>query len=229
MEITPNSGTGPGAITPDGSPVEFYRLLGAEEEADVVAGVVPAGGTILELGSGTGRVTHALVERGFRVVAVDESPEMLAHVRGAETVCARVQELDLGRRFDGVLLSSYLVNVPDDALRHDFLAACARHVAPGGSVLVQWQPAEAHERWQAGRGRTMGDIGIHMVALERVAPTLFSATMEYRHRDRVWTQSFTSRQLTDEELAAELARAGLALDRFLTEDRTWVRVVPVSE
>ncbi|WP_328605353.1 hypothetical protein OG943_35855 [Amycolatopsis sp. NBC_00345] len=49
-------------------------------------------------------MTHPLVALSHRVVAVDDSPEMLAHVRGAETVCARIGDLRLGRRFGGVLL-----------------------------------------------------------------------------------------------------------------------------
>ncbi|GAA2668952.1 hypothetical protein [Nonomuraea recticatena] len=49
-----NSGTGPGTITPDGSPVEFYTLLPPGEAA------TPPNGTVLELGSGVGRVTHHL-------------------------------------------------------------------------------------------------------------------------------------------------------------------------
>ncbi|GAA4086934.1 class I SAM-dependent methyltransferase [Nonomuraea soli] len=224
-----NTGTGPGAITPDGSPVEFYLLLDADDEAEVIASAVPAGASLLELGSGVGRVTHALLAKGLSVVAVDESAEMLAHVRGAETVQARVQELDLGRRFDGVVLASFLLNTPDDGLRRAFLAACARHVAPGGSVLVQWQPYETHERWAPGMGRTTGPIGIVMDRVERVEPHLFSATMRYTHGERAWTQSFESRQFTDEELAAELGTAGLVRDRFLTEDRTWLRAVPAGQ
>src|SRR3954463_8326485 len=114
MAIIPNSGTGPGSITPDGSPVEFYTLLQPRGEAGLVAGVVPRGGSVLELGAGVGRATHALLEHGFEVVAVDESAEMLAHVRGARTVRARVQDLRLERRFDAVMLGSYLVNTADE-------------------------------------------------------------------------------------------------------------------
>ncbi|MEU4702152.1 hypothetical protein [Nonomuraea dietziae] len=55
-----NSGTGPGTITPDGSPVEFYTLLPPGEEARVIAAATPPNGTVLELGSGVGRVTHPL-------------------------------------------------------------------------------------------------------------------------------------------------------------------------
>ena len=56
MEITPNSGTGSGPITPDGSPVEFYKLVPVGAEPDIVAGVVPAGGSVLDLGAGSGAI-----------------------------------------------------------------------------------------------------------------------------------------------------------------------------
>lgn len=75
-------GTGPGAITPDGCAVELYERLPVGDEPDVVERLVPAGAHILELGCGAGRVTHALLDRGFTVTAVDESPEMLERVRG---------------------------------------------------------------------------------------------------------------------------------------------------
>ena len=81
-------------------------------EPGTVHAAVPAGAEILELGAGAGRVTQPLLELGHPVVAVDESAEMLARIRGAETVLARIQELRLGRRFDVVLLASFLVNTP---------------------------------------------------------------------------------------------------------------------
>ncbi|MEV4109715.1 class I SAM-dependent methyltransferase [Nonomuraea sp. NPDC049695] len=224
-----NTGTGPGPITPDGSPVEFYTLLSPGGEAEIVAQVTPPGGSVLELGAGVGRVTHPLVGLGFEVVAVDESAEMLAHVRGATTVLARVQELRLDRRFGTVTLASQLVNTVDDAARRELIAACARHVKPGGAVLIQWIPAEGHDRWQVGRGRQDGDITITMAAVEEVAPGLFHATMRYTYGDdKVWTQSFASKRLTDDELSAALAAEGLRLERFVTEDRTWVLAAPVQ-
>ncbi|TYB51497.1 class I SAM-dependent methyltransferase [Nonomuraea sp. PA05] len=221
-----NTGTGPGPITPDGSPVEFYSKLEARDEPGIVAGVTPPGGSVLELGAGVGRVTHPLIGLGFEVVAVDESPEMLARVRGARTVVARVQELRLGERFDTVMLASQLVNTGDDAARQALLAACARHVKPGGAVLIQWMPAEAHDRWHVGLGRQDGDVTITMAAVEEVSPGMFHATMRYTHGDeQVWTQSFSSRRLTDGDLAAALAAESLRLERFLTDDRTWVLAV----
>ena len=92
-------GTGPGVITPDGCAVDFYARMTAMGEPEIVHDAIPAGASILELGCGAGRVTHPLVALGHPVTAVDESPEMLAHVRGAETVRARIEDLALGRRF----------------------------------------------------------------------------------------------------------------------------------
>jgi hypothetical protein len=50
--------------------------------------------------------------------------------------------------------------------------------------------------------------------------------MEYVDGDQVWTQTFTARRLDDTELAAVLAAAKLRLDRYLTDDRSWLRAVP---
>src|ERR1022692_3214830 len=99
-------GTGPGVIAPDGSPVEFYALMAAEDEPEIVAEAIGDHGSILELGSGPGRMTNALVDDGYEVVAVDECAEMLARVHGAERVCARIETLD---RKSTRLNSSHLV------------------------------------------------------------------------------------------------------------------------
>jgi len=100
----------PVGVARDGSCVELYALLPELDEGELIAQAVPAGGSILELGCGAGRITRQLVRLGYQVTAVDESAEMLAHVQNAETVHARIERLDLGRRFDGAVLASNLIN-----------------------------------------------------------------------------------------------------------------------
>jgi SAM-dependent methyltransferase len=114
------------SVAPDGSPVGVYLRLPERGEGALVAAAVPPPASVLELGCGTGRITRQLVQLGYDVTAVDESSEMLAHVRGATTVLARIEELDLQRRFDAVLLLSNLLTV-EPRRRRVFLAACARH------------------------------------------------------------------------------------------------------
>ena len=219
-------GTGPGVITPDGCAVDFYALMPDFGEPAIVHEAAGAGASILELGCGAGRVTHPLIALGHPVVAVDESPEMLAHVHGAETVCARIQDLSLGRRFGAVLLASHLINA-DDETRHIFLDACRRHVADDGCVIIQ---QHSPEWFAAARDSEVSRAGVilRLRDVTRPAPNLVSATAEYVVGDQCWTQTFTTMRLDDAELAAALAAARLCLDRYLTEDRSWLRAIPVA-
>ena len=225
MTAVPRShGSGPGAITPDGCAVDFYALMPDFGEPAIVHEAAGAGASILELGCGAGRVTHPLVALGHQVVAVDESPEMLAHVRGAATVCARIQDLSLGRRFGAVLLASHLINA-DEQTRAFFLDVCRRHVADDGCVIVQ-QHSPAWFLTARDNEMTRDGVLFRMRDVSRPAPNLVSATVEYVAGDQRWTQKFTSTRLDDSELAAALATAGLRLDRYLTENRSWFRAVP---
>jgi SAM-dependent methyltransferase len=219
-------GSGPGVITPDGCAVDFYALMPDFGEPGIVHEAAGAGASILELGCGAGRVTHPLIALGHPVMAVDESPEMLAHVRGAETVCARIQGLDLGRRFGAVLLASHLINAHDET-RSVFLDVSRRHVADDGCVIVQQHSPE----WFASArdSETTRDGVIYRLRdVSRPAPELVSATVEYVVGDRCWTQTFTTKRLVESELVTALGAAGLRLDRYLTEDRSWFRAVPVA-
>jgi hypothetical protein len=55
-----------------------------------------------------------------------------------------------------------------------------------------------------------------------------AATVEYVDGDQRWTQTFTATRLDEADLTAVLADAGLRLDRYLTEDHSWLRVVPAG-
>jgi SAM-dependent methyltransferase len=194
-------------------------------EPEIVHAAIPAGASILDLGAGAGRMTARLVELGHPVVAVDESAEMLAHVRGAETVQARIQDLALGRRLDAVLLASHLVNTPDRDLRAGFLRTCRAHVRDGGQVVLQRHPPAWFDEAAEGE-RTTGGVTFRLRDLARPGPGLLAATVEYQVGERVWTQTFTTERLDDGALTAALAGAGLTVDAYLTGDGSWVRAVP---
>jgi SAM-dependent methyltransferase len=219
-------GTGPGVITPDGCAVELYARLPAMGEPAIVHEAAGPGASILDLGCGTGRITRPLAALGHPVVAVDESADMLARVRDAETVCARIEGLSLGRRFDAVLLASHLINAEDVTERTAFLATCRRHVADEGCVIIQ-QHGPAWFSAAAESEQVRDGISYRMRDVSRPAADLLSATVEYATGDQRWTQTFTARKLGHAQLAEALGAAGLGLDRYLTGDRTWVRARPV--
>ncbi|MEU7135484.1 class I SAM-dependent methyltransferase [Streptomyces sp. NPDC046261] len=218
-------GTGPGAITPDGCAVELYTRLPVGDEPDIIERAVPPGARILELGSGVGRVTHPLIERGFTVTAVDESPQMLERVTGARTVCCPIEELELDERFDAVLLGSFLVHAGDPQVSHGLLRTCRRHVADDGCVLIQREAADRHDNLPR-EGRIADGI-IRIVSSDPVGPGVRSVHAEYIFPGAHWTQTFLSRPLTPEAFERALSEAGLAVESYLTDDRTWVRAVPV--
>ncbi|WP_437061264.1 class I SAM-dependent methyltransferase [Streptomyces sp. enrichment culture] len=222
-----HQGTGPGAITPDGCAVELYSRLPVGPEPDVIASAVPAGAHILELGSGVGRMTHPLLERGYRVTAVDESPEMLERVRGARTVLSPIEDLDLGETFDAVLLASFLVHTGDPEVRRGLLRTCVRHVAEDGCVLIQREGEDYHTDVPRERVDPSG-FTVRIVSSEPVGEGLRSVRAEYEFPDAAWTQTFRVRPLTKEQFEDALAEAGLKVDRYLTEDRIWVRAVPAG-
>jgi hypothetical protein len=123
------------------------------------------------------------------------------------------------------LLASHLINA-DDGTRHMFLDACRRHVADDGRVIIQQHSPD----WFAAATDsevTRDGLILRLRDVTRPAPDLVSATAEYVVGDRCWTQTFTTKRLDEAELAAALAAAGLRLDRYLTEDHSWLRAVPV--
>ncbi|RSN10126.1 class I SAM-dependent methyltransferase [Streptomyces sp. WAC 05977] len=213
-----------GAFTADGCPVEVYRLLPPGDEPGIVHAAIPEGASILELGSGAGRITHALLDLGHPVVAVDDSPEMLADVR-ADKVCSKIEELRLDRVFDAVLLGSHLVNSASAVDREAFLSTARAHVAPGGRVLVEWHPPEWFESVRDGQGGTLGRVGVRLDQVVRDGD-LLSAVVRYSAAGRSWSQPFTCRRLGEAALNIALTRAGLVFERWFADDRTWFSATP---
>jgi SAM-dependent methyltransferase len=115
-----------------------------EDEA-LYAALAPAGGRILELGAGSGRLTVGLAGRGFHVTGVDIAPAMLAQAearvaRLAAPVRARIDlrrgdmtALDLKQAFDLVICPYFtLAHVPAGAAWKNTFAVSARHLPAGG-------------------------------------------------------------------------------------------------
>jgi SAM-dependent methyltransferase len=216
-----NRGTGPGEITNDGCAVDFYALLSSFGEAEIVHSAVPGGASILELGCGTGRILRPLADLGHPVLGVDDSPAMLAHVPDLPTVCSAIEELRLDRTFDAVLLASTMINV-DPSLRGRFLATCRAHLGPGGmAVFQQNEPSWFADVDRLPRVREApGGIRRIVRSARREPPRLF-IEVEYQVGERVWTHSWCAYEISERDLADDLASAGLRFGRWLTDDHAW--------
>ncbi len=219
-------GEGPGAVTADGCPVAVYAALPADGRAQLVDDRIRAGSSVLDLGCGTGRIAEPLAALGHRVLGVDNSPEMLAHLHAAQPLHADIATLDLGDRFDAVILASSLVNHPDPTARQGLLDVAAAHLTPSGVLLVEWQPPSWFEQWHAGHTSTatIGDVATGLRVHARLGD-LVSATVTYQLADRRWSQHFTTRRLTDDDLRRALADAGLHLQDLFGPDGSWAAAV----
>jgi SAM-dependent methyltransferase len=208
---------------PDGSPVEAFAVLPPGPAPDLLDAVLPPAATVLDLGGGAGRIAHALTAKGHRVVVVDQCQPMLDHVDPSlERHLADIEELDLGRTFDAVVLASFLVNTPHEHQRTEFLATCRRHVAPDGAVYVQRLDPELvplavdAESEDAGVTYAMADV--------RHDGPRFEATMSFRIDDDRWQHRYEGVVLDDDALTEALAPHGLRITRYLDDQRTWVEI-----
>ncbi|HXL95246.1 MAG TPA: class I SAM-dependent methyltransferase [Streptosporangiaceae bacterium] len=221
-----NVGTGPGVITNDGCAVDFYALLPSFSEPGIVHAAIPEGASILELGCGTGRILRPLAGLGHQVLGADESPEMLAHNPDLPTVHSSIEALRLDRTFDVVLLASTMINA-DPVTRHAFLATVRHHLAADGVAVFQQSPPSWFGTAEPGQENDSGGIR-RTIRMARFEPPRMFAEIEYQVGDRVWTHAWTSYQIAEQELASDLAAAGLAFAAWLTDDHAWFTAVPAS-
>jgi SAM-dependent methyltransferase len=187
-------------------------------------------GPVLDVGAGTGRVALDLARAGHEVVALDRDPVLLAALReraaaeelGVQAVEADARDFELGRAFGLVLAPMQTAQLLGGREgRAGFLAAAARHLAPGGllaaalagplepydaSTVTLPEPDVGEEGgvWYASRPVAIREDGGRM-ALERLRETLRedggrSETLDVVLLDR----------LTPAELEAEALPLGLS-------------------
>lgn len=116
-------------------------------EADLVRGFGPA--SVLDAGCGTGRVAIELARHGIDVVGVDLDPSMLSTAAQLAPSIRWVQcdlaSLDLGRRFDVVVMAGNVLRFTDPGTEPAVVAACAAHLAPRGTHLAGFQLDERYD------------------------------------------------------------------------------------
>ena len=107
-------------------------------EADLVESLGPR--SVLDAGCGTGRVAVELARRGIDVVGVDLDASMLEKARDKRPdvpwVVGDVADVDLGRRFDVVLLAGNVMIFLAPGTEAAVVANLARHVEPGGALVA---------------------------------------------------------------------------------------------
>ena len=106
---------------------------------DRFAALLPPGGTVLDLGCGMGEPIAAyLIGLGFEVTGCDSSPSLIALCRARfpaqQWLVADMRTLDVGRRFDGIVMWHSSFHLARDDQR-DLFPRLAAHSAAGGHLI----------------------------------------------------------------------------------------------
>jgi SAM-dependent methyltransferase len=238
-------------VDPDTDPLtraelaRLYDLDLVEDPGDVdlyLALAARAGGPILEIAAGSGRVALPLAQAGYEVTLVDIDPAMLerairaAEVAGPEvrarlsTVAVDLVGLSLpgGARFRLAILALNSILLLDTReAQQAALESMARHLAPGGIAAVDvWLPS-ADEL-----ARYDGRIGLEYVRSDPESGFLVTKTAAARHEPatgrvnlttiyeeadqggtpRRWVREDRLRLLNADELRAMAESAGLEVE-----------------
>jgi SAM-dependent methyltransferase len=225
---------------------ENARTLGRKDVPFLRALALNAGGPVLELGSGTGRIALPLGRAGVTVVGIDRSAAMLAHAR------RRVKRARLGHRVHLVrgdirslpfapegtdrfplVLAPYgmLQSLLRESDLASTLAAVHAVLEPGGTFgleLVADLPSWGEYRKRVSlAGWRRGPGGSHVTLVETVRQdrvrrlTVFDQEFtERRGRERrVQRFSLTFRTLSVPQMARRLEKAGFAITALLGDYR----------
>ena len=118
----------------------YEHLHDAAQVVEAFGPRVDAGATLLELGSGTGRLTWPFVDAGYDVIALDVSLEMLdADRSGSGRVAANMAVLPISPgAVDGVFIAyNTLFNLADGESQRRCPAEIARVLRPPGIVAIE--------------------------------------------------------------------------------------------
>jgi SAM-dependent methyltransferase len=123
------------------------------------------GGPVLELTSGTGRLSLPLIEAGIDLVCVDSSPAMIGILRDklrrrglhAETHAADISQIDLARRFPLIFIPFHsFAEITGRDAQLDTLRVIRGHLAPGGCFICTLHNPAVRLRTADGLLRLLG-------------------------------------------------------------------------
>jgi ubiquinone/menaquinone biosynthesis C-methylase UbiE len=223
---------------------ENARTLGRRDVAFWRGVARRAGGPVLELGCGTGRVSWPVARAGVDLAAIDRSQAMLdqarthgrrARGRRPRFVRGDIRALPFGARRFAAVLAPYgiLQSILSDRDLAAVLASVARVLRRGGVFGVDLVPDVPNWREYSNkvqlRGRASGGRHLTLVESVRQDPAKRRTTFEQRYLERRGGRTdehrfeLTFRTLTVRAMTARLARAGFAVEAALGDydGRPW--------
>jgi SAM-dependent methyltransferase len=187
-----------------GSIAELYERVRPGYPAEAVdwflAADAPASGVlrIADVGTGTGKLTDALLAPGRAVTAVDPDPGMLAVLAskhpGVTTVTGTAEQLPFDDdSFDAVTFgqSWHWVDPPRGS------SEVARILRPGGQLGLFWNIRDAREPWVAELADVLGHQSADELMLEAGGPVVTEPLEFETMREFSWMSTIDVTTLVD--------------------------------
>jgi SAM-dependent methyltransferase len=187
-----------------GSIAELYERVRPGYPVDAVdwflPRAAPASGDlrIVDVGTGTGKLTDALLAPGREVTAVDPDPGMLAVLAakhpGVRTVTGTAEQLPFeDATFDAVTFgqSWHWVDPPRGSTE------VARILRPGGTLGLFWNIRDAREPWVAELADILGHQSADELMLEAGGPVVTAPLVFDAMREFAWTSTIDVTTLVD--------------------------------
>jgi SAM-dependent methyltransferase len=139
----------------DANAAEFCENTAAVDMSELYAPFlqeITAGGRILDAGCGSGRDSLAFLKKGYQVVSIDGSAEMVSATTkliGQSAVLMRFDALDFVGEFDGIWACASLLHIASQDL-NSVLARLTKALKPGGVLYLSFKHGDA-ERIENGR------------------------------------------------------------------------------
>ena len=182
-----------------GSIADLYERVRPGYPVEAVAWMLPpAARLIADVGTGTGKLTDALLAAGREVTAVDPDPGMLAVLSakhpGVRTVTGTAEQLPFAdASFDAVTFgqSWHWVDPPRGS------AEVARILRPGGALGLFWNIRDSREPWVAELAGILGHQSADELLLDAGGPVVAAPFGFDELREFSWSATLTVETLVD--------------------------------
>ena len=153
-----------------------YTGLLEKKHLDDLISRIPANGTVLDLGCGTGKpILEYLLSKNLEVTAVDASAPMLdiakANFPATEFILQDMRLLDLAKRFDAIIAWHSFFHLPASD-QPGMFEVFEKHINPNGILLFTSGPAHG-EAWGMNGGENLFHASL--------APDEYEALLQKHH------------------------------------------------
>jgi len=216
----------------------FTKNMDYEKRTEVLCALLSHAGTrpgdlVLDLACGTGAYTYALLRRGYDVIGVDASPDMLrialekAHSLGIAPpllLCQRLEDLDLyGTARAALCLTDSLNHLTEPAQVQKFFKRLALFLEPGAPFIFDVNTPYKHEHVLADNAFVYENEGVFCAwqnqwdAKKRTTAITLDLFFEENGGYIRQKEYFAERAYTPGELTAWLHKAGFIVEHIYEE------------